>query len=100
MMGIGGGVDGAVGGQWQKEKEKEIALQQREREQRWLLVVGLATCGGADGRQIDGGVGWWLEQRRERGREKCAETGGRGLVFWRLWTRFSSSSGHEIHPCL
>jgi hypothetical protein len=75
MMGIGGGVDGGVGGRWQKEKEKEIALQQREREQRWLLVVGLATCGGADGTQIDGGVGWCLEQWRERGEKNVQKPG-------------------------
>ena len=41
-------------------------------------MVGLATCGGEAG----GGPGWWLERRRERGREKTAETGGRGASFW------------------
>jgi len=39
-------------------------------------VVGLAICGGA------GGVSsWWLEWERERGREKIAETGSRGIGF-------------------
>jgi len=41
-------------------------------------VVGIATCGGASGGEAGGGPGWWLERRRERGREKLQKRGQRG----------------------
>ena len=45
------------------------------------LVVGMDTCGGAGGGEAICGFVWWLERRRERGRE-TAETGqwGAGIL--------------------
>jgi hypothetical protein len=44
---------------------------------------------------------WLVAGTAGREREKkTAETGAEGLVFGRLWTPFSSCSGHEMHPYL
>jgi len=44
-------------------------------------------CGGEDGCPSGGdsgggGFGWWLERRRERGREKKLQKRGREAGFW------------------
>ena len=52
------------------------------------LVVKLATCGGAGG-------GWNGKERE--GEKKLQKRGAEGLVFGRLWTRFSPLSDPEIH---
>jgi len=52
------------------------------------LVVKLATCGGASG-------GWNGKERE--GEKKLQKRRVEGLVFSRLWTRFSPLSDPEIH---
>jgi len=83
-----------------KERERSKG---EEREPRWMLggrmVVVLASCRGAGGERVSGSVVRRLEQRGERGTE-MTENWGKWLVFHQLWTRFSSFSGHEIHPYL
>ena len=72
-------VELAVGGRG-RTKKKHLCRGERRGEQRWLLVVGLAASDGVDGEQVDGRVGWQLKQWRQKGREKCAEIRGRGLI--------------------
>ena len=58
-------------------------------------VVGVATCGGASGRQAYGSVAWRLERWRERERErkrqhKKRKTREGGRFFGRIRTQFAS----------
>jgi len=83
------------------------------------LVVGIATCGGASGGEACGGPGWWLEPRRERGREKLHKWGQRGCFsadfgpdfllpqamkcnpIYRRWKRaILSSGGKTFQPLI
>jgi len=60
-------------------------------------VVGLAAYGGDCDVQAYGGVGWRLEQQRERER-KNVQKPRKGLIFDQLYTQFSSFSGHGNPP--
>jgi hypothetical protein len=53
-------------------------------------------CGGEGGGQAGGDSGGVAESTVERERDLLQKKLGRRLVFSKVWTRFSSSSEHEI----
>jgi hypothetical protein len=68
------------------------------------LVRSLATTGSGDGDETKlVGMVVVEDHGRERGRgkrEKLQEPGTMAGFSCRLWTQFSSCSGHEMHPYL
>ena len=103
---------GLAGGLWE-ERWSESSTRRRWRLlQKWekgrnggcfrrgsvQLVVGIATCGGANGGEAAGGPGWWLERRRERGREKLQKRGQWGWFLVDFGPKFSLPYAMKCSP--
>ena len=89
-----------------RRSRRRKSAEGRGKTSRWLplspvsiWVRGEAETPSVGGGEVGGGSSWWLKWRGERER-KNAETWAEGLVFGRLWIRFSPPSGHEMQPYL
>jgi hypothetical protein len=92
-------------GQWQRKQKKKKktggAAERREKSTvalggRWVVV--LASCGGDYDGEAGVGFGWWLERRRERGREKKLQKQGREAGFWPTLDPIFSSLKPSTQP--